>query len=59
MSVRQYIGRNIFTCEMCKIQEKEMFLWEGVITRNQLYVCKKCAKRDSGKKTVDKLMEEK
>tara|TARA_R100000808_G_C2069361_1_gene97510 strand:+ start:182 stop:361 length:180 start_codon:yes stop_codon:yes gene_type:complete len=59
MSVKEYIGKNIFTCEMCKNQEKEMFLWEGVITKKVLHICKKCAKRDSGKKTLDKIMEKK
>jgi ribosome-binding protein aMBF1 (putative translation factor) len=59
MSVKEYIGINIFTCEMCKKQEKEMFLWEGVITKTTLYICKKCAKREFGKKNLDKLMENK
>ena len=59
MSVVEYIGKNVFTCEMCKVQSKEMFLWQGVITKTTLHICKKCAKRDSGKKTLDKIMENK
>ena len=59
MSVNEYIGKNIFTCEMCKTQGKEMFLWKGIITESKLYICKKCAKRESGKKNLDKLMEKK
>ena len=57
MSVKEYIGKNIFTCEMCKTQAREMFLWEGIITKSKLYICKKCAKRECGKKTLDKIME--
>jgi ribosome-binding protein aMBF1 (putative translation factor) len=59
VSVVEYIGKNVFTCEMCKVQVKEMFLWKGVITKTTLHICKKCAKRDSGKKVLDKLMENK
>ena len=57
MSVREYIGKNVFTCEMCKMQVKDMFLWEGIITKTILHICKKCAKREGGKKNLDKLME--
>ena len=59
MSLKEYIGKNVFTCEMCKVQSNEMFLWEGIITKTILHICKKCAKREGGKKTLDKLMEEK
>tara|TARA_R110000824_G_scaffold110418_2_gene258403 strand:- start:12161 stop:12337 length:177 start_codon:yes stop_codon:yes gene_type:complete len=57
--IRDYIGKNIFNCEMCKKQSKNMFLWEGLITKKTLYVCKKCTKRESGKKHMEKLMEKK
>ena len=59
MSVREYIGKKVFTCEMCKTQVKDMFLWKGIITKTILHICKKCAKRESGKKNLDKLMENK
>ena len=55
----QYIGKKVFTCEMCKNQGKHMFLWEGIISKQQIYTCEKCAKRESGKKHMDKLMEKK
>jgi len=54
-----YIGKNVFTCEMCNTQVKDMFLWEGIITKTTMHVCKKCAKRESGKKTLDNIMEKK
>ena len=44
---------------MCKDQAKDMFLWEGIITKTILHICKKCAKRESGKKNFDKIMENK
>ena len=56
MAIKEYVGKNVFLCEMCKTQGREMFLWEGVITKSTLHVCKKCAKRESGKKNLDKLM---
>ena len=59
MSVKEYIGKNIFSCEMCKQQGKHMFLWEGILTKQVVYICEKCAKRESGKKHMEKLMEKK
>jgi hypothetical protein len=42
----EYIGKNAFTCEMCK-----------GITKDTMHVCEKCAKRENGKKHMNKLME--
>ena len=55
----EYIGKNAFTCEMCKNIAKHMFLWEGIITKDTMHVCEKCTKRENGKKHMDKLMEKK
>ena len=55
----EYIGKNRFKCEMCKQYGNHMFLWEGILTKEKIHVCKKCAKRENGKKHMDKLMEKK
>ena len=55
----EYIGKNAFTCEMCKGIAKRMFLWRGIITKDTMHVCEKCAKRENGKKHMDKIMENK
>ena len=57
--IEEYIGKNKFTCEMCKGLGKHMFLWKGVITGDIIHVCEKCAKRENGKKHMNKLMEKK
>ena len=57
--IEEYIGKNVFICEMCKKTAKHMFLWKGILSRDIMHVCKKCAKRESGKKHMDKLMEKK
>ena len=57
--IEEYVGKNNFTCEMCKQLGKDMFLWKGILTGSIMHVCKKCAKRESGKKHMDKLMEKK
>ena len=57
--VREFVGKRSQRCDMCKDYKMhgQFYLWQGVITKTELTICKKCAKRDSGKKTVDKLME--
>tara|TARA_R100000501_G_C2519694_1_gene47506 strand:+ start:60 stop:236 length:177 start_codon:yes stop_codon:yes gene_type:complete len=57
--IEEYIGKNKFTCEMCKDIAKHMFLWKGILTGSIMHVCKKCAKRESGIKHMNKLMEKK
>ena len=34
----EYIGKNAFTCEMCKNIAKHMFLWEGIITKDTMHI---------------------
>lgn len=42
-----------FKCEMCDMSSwgaSNRFLWVGDITKQKLYICSKCAKREVGKK---------
>jgi len=57
--IEEYIGKNKFTCEMCKQLGSHMFLWKGILSKSIMHVCKKCAKRESGIKHMNKLMEKK
>ena len=61
MGVVSYQDKTIFKCDMCKESSwgtANRFLWVGHITKEEIYICSKCAKREVGKKKWLELKEE-
>ena len=53
-----YKDKIVFRCGMCHTSswgKVDRFLWEGYITNQELYICTKCAQRETGKKSWNKL----
>ena len=44
----EFIGKLSRKCDMCKDYKMngEFYLWKGIITKTELIICKKCAKRE-------------
>ncbi len=45
-------------CEMCHsnyLRTHQFFHWEGMLTKDKLIVCSKCAKKEAGKKYWNKV----
>ena len=56
-----YVSLDIFKCEMChthSFSKKRKFLWIGHITKINIVICSKCAKREVGKNKWNQLLEE-
>ena len=55
MSVREFLGKYYYQCQMCKAMEyDDKYKWIGRITEIELTICNKCAKREEGKKWKEK-----
>jgi hypothetical protein len=50
MSITSYIGKIYYQCGMCSdLSLTEKYQWIGTITKQELKICAKCAKREGGK----------
>ena len=48
--INSYIGKIHYRCGMChEIEYNDKYLWIGAITKSELKICAKCAKREGGK----------
>ena len=48
--INSYIGKINYRCNMChEIEYNDKYLWIGSITKDELRICAKCAKREGGK----------
>ncbi len=49
MSVRKYLGKIHYRCNMCGVTENnDKYQWIGDLTHSKLNICHKCAKRETG-----------
>ena len=55
MGVNEYLGKFNYRCEMChRIEYSDTYKWIGDITKQELKICAKCARREGGKKWPEK-----
>ena len=55
MAVDKYIGKIYYRCGMChEIEHNDKYSWIGTLTKQELKICAKCARREGGKKWPEK-----
>ena len=48
--INSYLGKFYYKCNMCEdMSYTEKYLWIGTITKQELKICSKCAKREGGR----------
>ena len=48
--IKEYIGKIHYRCGMChEVEYNDKYLYVGAITKQELKICNKCAKREGGK----------